>query len=247
MQNHVSRMVRVFKKEGGVEQGNTDETEVYLEGLDSVLVLGKDQTRGEYKVKGVGTVQGGKVVMGRKFEERVLRTIHEGDRGGESWLRKEPSEKHSKWVITQGRKWLSNAKLMARGQTKEKGKCQECGADSSVHHRKIELCTRCNRKVFSWEHMRKVEGFMLLSWIIVECRGREWMNQMFLNKKKVARMGKVVASKYSMRKMGGVVDGGGKCCDGYGRRGRGPGGTGGSGTMGASTFIVGKLLDNKYG
>jgi hypothetical protein len=73
---------------------------------------------------------------------------------------------------------------MAKGQTREKGKCEECGADSAVHQRKVELCVRCNRKIFSWEHMRKVEGFMLLSWILVECRGKEWMNQMLLNKRK---------------------------------------------------------------
>ena len=184
VQNFTGRMMRVFKKEGGREREDGEEPEAYMQSFDSVLIWGKDQTRGEYKVKGVGTMQGGKIVKGRKFEERVLRTIKKGDGRKETWLRKEPSERRSKWVMTQGRKWLQYAQLMAKGQTREKGKCQECGEESTVHQRKVELCIRCNRKVFSWEHMRKVEGFMLLSWILVECRGREWMGQMLLNKKR---------------------------------------------------------------
>ena len=67
VQSYASKVIRVFKKVGGRDWLEADETEVYIDGFDSVLILGKDQTRGEYKVKGVDTRQGGKVVKGRKF------------------------------------------------------------------------------------------------------------------------------------------------------------------------------------
>ena len=141
-----------------------EDREMYVEGVDEITVLGKDQTRGMYEVKGVGTKQGGKVVKGRKYIERVLRkNAVEGVSGDEETMRKEVSEKRSEWVVSQARKWTQTMELLAEGQTKAKGHCQMCSEQAYIQQGKVELCMKCNRKLFSLEHARRVEGFMLLT------------------------------------------------------------------------------------
>ena len=139
---------------------------------DEILVLGKDQTRGMYEVKGVGTKQEGRVIKGRKYTERLLRKYKSIEEGMEEGVyRKEFSEKKSKWVVSQARKWTQTMAMMAEGQTKGKGMCQMCSEQAGVKQGKVEVCLKCNRKLFSWEYSRTVEGFMLLTWMAKEARG----------------------------------------------------------------------------
>ena len=85
------------------------------------------------------------------------------------------SNKISKLVYTQARKWMNTLRMMLTGHTAGAGRCQGCGKEASVRQEKVELCTQCNYKVYSWEYGRKIEGFILLSWIIAEV-GRRTMD-----------------------------------------------------------------------